>query len=276
MIVFFLLIIAALATAAWLTLEPSIIRRRRKALMNGRSPAIWHDWIATHVPAFTSLPPGIRERVLGLTRIFVREKRFVGCNGLIVTDEMRVVIAFQASLLVVNRPGIPLVNLYDELKAILLYPAAFIVEETRHHGHGLVTTGRRALSGQAWEARRMILSWDDIEHPNEASNVVLHEFAHYLDMENDAMDGAPALQNAPAYARWSQAFWEEYHRLHLDLQAGRPTLLDPYAATEPAEFFAVVTELFFERPGQLLAQHPGLYEQLKGYYKLDPAVWPAT
>ena len=122
----------------------------------------------------------------------------------------------------------------------------------------------------------MILSWDDIENRSDASNVVLHEFAHYLDMENDSMDGAPALQNAPAYARWSHAFWDEYRRLHEDLQAGRPTVLDPYAATEPAEFFAVVTEVFFERPGQLLAEHPGLYEQLQSYYRLDPATWESA
>jgi len=276
MIVFVVLIIAALATAAWLTIEPSLIRRRRRRLMGAPTPAQWHQWIATHVPLVKYLPPELLERVLALTRIFVNEKRFVGCNGLTVTDEMRVVIGFQASLLVVNRPGVPIDAFYDELESILVYPAAFLVEETQHLGHGLVTTGRRALSGQAWEARRMILSWDDIEHRPPASNVVLHEFAHYLDMENDSMDGAPVLQNALAYARWSQAFLEEYRRLHEDLQAGRPTLLDPYAATQPAEFFAVVTEVFFERPAPLLLEHPGVYNELKGYYRLDPAAWPGV
>ncbi len=275
MIVFFVLIFVALGIAGWLVLEPILIRRRRQLLMTRSCPEQWRTWIGAHVPVYSRLPHGLRERVLGLTQIFVREKRFVGCNGLIVTDEMRAVIAFQASLLVVNRPGIPLANLYDELASVLIYPAAFIVDETHHHGSGLVTTGRRALSGQAWEARRMILSWDDIEHPHEAGNVVMHEFAHYLDMENDSMDGAPALQNAPAYARWSQAFWQEYQQLRADLQAGLPTLLDPYAATEPAEFFAVVTEVFFERSPQLLQTHPGLYEQLQQYYRLDPASWEA-
>jgi len=273
LIVFVVLILTGLGTAAWLIAEPHLIRRRRRRLLAEPPPPEWHRWIAAHVPAYLRLPSDLRKRVLGLTRIFVHEKRFVGCNGLEVTDEMRSVIGFQASLLVANRPGVPEQNLYDELVSILVYPAAFLVHETHHHGYGLVTTGRRALSGQAWEARRMILSWDDIQHPHEAGNVVLHEFAHYLDMENDSMDGAPELQNAPAYARWSQAFWEEYHRLHADLAAGRPTLLDPYAATEPAEFFAVVTEVFFERPVDLLAQHPGLYEQLKAYYRLDPASW---
>jgi Mlc titration factor MtfA (ptsG expression regulator) len=272
MIVFIVLIIAALATAAWLTLEPSLICRRRRRLMAAPTPPEWPGWIARHVPFESRVPPDIRERALGLTRIFMT-KRFVGCNGLVVTDEMRVAIAFQASLLVVNRPGVPFEHFYDELESVLVYPAAFLVEETHHVGNGLVTTGRRALSGQAWEARRMILSWDDIENPNSGSNVVLHEFAHYLDMENDSMDGAPALQNAPAYARWSKAFWDEYRRLQEDLHAGRPTVLDPYAATEPAEFFAVVTEVFFERPEPLLAEHPGLYEQLRSYYRLDPAVW---
>lgn len=276
MIVFIVLIIAALATAAWLTVEPSLIRRRRRRLMGEDTSASWERWVAKHVPLAIRLPTELRARIFGLTRIFVDGKRFVGCNGLSVTDEMRVVIAFQAAMLVVNRPGVPLEGFYDELESVLVYPAAFLVEETHHVGNGLVTTGRQALSGQAWEARRMILSWDDIENRSGASNVVLHEFAHYLDMENDSMDGAPALQNAPAYAKWSHAFWHEYRRLHEDLQAGRPTVLDPYAATEPAEFFAVVTEVFFERPGQLLAEHPGLYEQLKGYYRLDPAAWDSA
>lgn len=275
MIVFIVLILAGLGSAAWLIAEPTLIRRRRRRLMAQPCPPEWRAWIAAHVSSYGRLPAELRERVLGLTQVFVREKRFVGCNGLKLTDEMRVVIAFQASLLVVNRPGIPEENLYDELVSILVYPGAFIVDETVHH-QGLVTTGRRALSGQAWEAQRMILSWDDIQHPHEAGNVVLHEFAHYLDMENDSMDGAPALRSAPAYARWSQTFWEEYHRLQADLLAGRPTLLDPYAATEPAEFFAVVTEVFFERSPQLLANHPVLYEQLKQYYGLDPAAWQGT
>lgn len=267
-----MLVLTGLCTAAWLIAEPHLIRRRRRRLLAAPTQPDWHDWIVAHVPLYVHLPGDLKERVLGLTRVFLREKRFVGCNGLEVTDEMRVVIAFQATLLVANRPGTPEQNLYDELVSVLVYPAAFLVDETHHH-HGLVTTGRRALSGQAWEARRIILSWDDIQHPHDAGNVVLHEFAHYLDMENDSMDGAPALRNAPAYARWSQAFWDEYHRLHADLQAGRPTLLDPYAATEPAEFFAVVTEVFFERPVDLLQQHPGLYEQLRSYYQLDPAGW---
>ena len=170
MIVFIVLIIASLATAAWLAMEPSLIRRRRRRLMRAATPAEWPGWIAAHVPVFNRLPADLRERVLGLTRIFVNDKRFVGCNGLTVTDEMRVVIGFEASLLVVNRPGVPLDDFYDELESILVYPAAFLVEETQHVGHGLVTTGRRALSGQAWEARRMILSWDDIEHPHAAGN----------------------------------------------------------------------------------------------------------
>lgn len=272
MIVFIVLVLAGLGTAAWLIAEPHLVRQRRRRLIAASTPSAWPGWIAAHVSLYRHLPPATRDRVLGLTRMFLREKHFVGCNGLDVTDEMRVVIAFQATLLIVNRPGVPEENLYDDLVSVLVYPAAFLVDETRHHS-GLVTTGQRALSGQAWEARRIILSWDDIQHPHDAGNVVLHEFAHYLDMENDSMDGAPALQSAPAYARWSQAFWDEYHRLHADLQAGRPTLLDPYAATEPAEFFAVVTEVFFERPVALLAQHPGLYEQLKAYYGLDPASW---
>jgi len=102
---------------------------------------------------------------------------------------------------------------------------------------------------------------------------VLHEFAHYLDMEDETMDGAPGLGSARAYREWSQVFWEEFDRLRVALGTGQPTFLDPYAASAPAEFFAVVTEAFFEKPRELELQHAGLYEQLRRYYRVDPARW---
>jgi Mlc titration factor MtfA (ptsG expression regulator) len=188
---------------------------------------------------------------------------------------MRVVIAANACLLVINRPGIPQRNLYDDLYSILVYPTAFIVPETFRHENGLVTTGHRVLSGQAWDSRRIILSWEDIEQASGSGhNVVLHEFAHYLDMEDETMDGAPGLASPDAYRQWSQTFWREFDRLREDLHNGLPTLIDPYAATAPAEFFAVVTEVFFQRPRELATMHASLYEQLRRYYRLDPAQWP--
>lgn len=226
------------------------------------------------LPVYGRLPPPIRERLHGLIQVFVREKTFVGCNDLLVTDEMRIVIAAYACLLVVNRPEVPRTHFYDDLFSILVYPTPFIAPQEHHDEHGVVTEGDDVLSGQAWDSRRIILSWQDIEESaTGVHNVVLHEFAHYLDMEDETMDGAPGLGSVDAYERWSAIFWDEYKRLCTDVDAGRRTFLDPYAATEPAEFFAVATEAFFMQPQELELHHAGLYEQLRNYYRVDPARW---
>lgn len=271
----FLFVIAALLAAAfWLIGVPILKGRRRLSLGRRTIPAQWVQWLERDVAAYRRLPAELRARLHALIQIFVQQKTFVGCNGLVVTDHMRVVIAANACLLVVNRPGVPRTHLYDDLYSILIYPTAFIVPETRRDQHGLVTEGHRVLSGQAWDSGRIILSWEDIElSQGTGHNVVLHEFAHYLDMEDETMDGAPGLGSKAAYEQWSTIFWAEFDRLRASLQAGLPTLIDPYAATAPAEFFAVVTEVFFGQPVELEAQHLGLYQQLRKYYRLDPARW---
>jgi len=271
-----LLLGALLAGAGWFFGEPWWRQRRRLAMAAEPFPEEWRRWLQERTGLEQQLPPALLAQLHGLIRIFVREKNFVGCNGLAVTEEMRVVIAAYASLLLVNRSDVPRVHFYDELMSILVYPTAFIVRETQHLGHGIVTEGQRVLSGQAWDAQRIILSWQDIEEGmREGHNVVLHEFAHYLDMEDESMDGAPGLGSTRAYEQWSEVFWREYARLCDDIEAGRPTFLDPYAASEPAEFFAVVTETFYQQPRELEERHPGLYEQLRRYYRVDPARWPA-
>ena len=132
---------------------------------------------------------------------------------------MRVVIAAYACLLVVNRPDVPRSHFYDELYSMLVYPTPFIVAETHHHEDGVVSEDRRVLSGQAWDSRRIILSWQDIEESLAAGhNVVLHEFAHYLDMEDEMMDGAPGLGSGRAYQQWSEVFWDEYDRMCADVR----------------------------------------------------------
>lgn len=270
-----LFILAALVAAAfWLIGVPILAGRRRLALGRKPLPQQWLRWLEQDVSFYRRLPAELRERLHSLIQIFVQQKTFVGCNGLTVTDRMRVVIAANACLLLVNRPGVPREHLYDDLYSILIYPTAFIVPESHRDSHGLVTEGHRVLSGQAWDSRRIILSWEDIEQSHTTGhNVVLHEFAHYLDMEDETMDGAPGLGGKAAYEQWSRIFWGEYDRLRDSIRAGLPTLIDPYGATAPAEFFAVVTEVFFGQPQELEAQHAGLYQQLRKYYRLDPARW---
>jgi Mlc titration factor MtfA (ptsG expression regulator) len=269
------LVAIALGVAAWFVAGEAWWRRhRRSALARQPFPPHWQDWLRTRTSIYARVPPELRTRLHELVRIFVGEKTFVGCNGLVVTEEMRVVIAAYACLLVVNRPDVPRSHFYDDLFSILVYPTPFIVPHTQRDGHGVVSEGHRVLSGQAWDSRRIIVSWQDIEDGLATGhNVVLHEFAHYLDMEDETMDGAPGLGSARAYREWSKVFWEEYDRLRAALMAGQPTFLDPYAATAPAEFFAVVTEAFFEKSRELELQHAGLYEQLRRYYRVDPARW---
>lgn len=274
MLPFVLLTLTVLAAVTWFVGAPWWQARRRLALATERFPQAWQELLRTRMRLYGRLPPPLRERLHGLINIFVREKSFVGCNGLTINDEMRVLIGAYACLLVVNRPDVPRARFYDELFSILVYPTAFVVPETRHLGHGIVSEGHRVLSGQAWDSRRIILSWQDIEDGlTQGHSVVLHEFAHYLDMEDETMDGAPGLGGTRAYEQWSEVFWDEYDRLRAQLAAGAPTFLDPYAASEPAEFFAVVTETFFEQPRELQQHHPGLYEQLRRYYRVDPAQW---
>ena len=271
-------LILAIAIAAgallWFLGVPWLRGRRRLELSRQPISSQWREWLSTGVPAYKRLPADMRQRLDGLVQVFVREKSFVGCNGLEVTDRMRVIIAGNACLLVVNRSDVPRRHLYDDLFSILIYPTPFIVPETFRDPAGLVSEGHRVLSGQAWDSRRIILSWEDVEEgPAGGHNVVLHEFAHYLDMEDETMDGAPGLPNAAAFKEWSEVFWAEYNSMRLSLGAGEATLLDPYAATAPAEFFAVATEAFFGQSLALEVQHPRLYQQLSKYYRLDPARW---
>lgn len=275
MLLLVFLVAIAVGVAAWFVAGQSWWRRRRRAALARQPfPPQWQDWLRTRTSIYARVPPELREHLHRLVRIFVGEKSFVGCNGLTVTEEMRVVIAAYACLLVVNRSDVPRSHFYDDLFSILVYPTPFIVPHTHRDGHGVVTEGHRVLSGQAWDSRRIIVSWQDIEDGlTTGHNVVLHEFAHYLDMEDETMDGAPGLGSVRAYREWSKVFWEEYDRLRATLVAGQPTFLDPYAASAPAEFFAVVTEAFFEKPREFELQHAALYEQLRRYYRVDPARW---
>ncbi len=177
-------------------------RRRRAALARQPFPSHWQDWLRTRTSIYAASRRELLPRLQELIRIFVGEKTFVGCNGLTVTEEMRVVIAAYACLLVANRPDVPRSHFYDDLFSILVYPTAFVVPHTHRDGHGVVTEGHRVLSGQAWDSRRIIVSWQDIEDGLATGhNVVLHEFAHYLDMEDETMDGAPGLGSSARIPR---------------------------------------------------------------------------
>jgi len=263
----------ALTFVAWLLLAPVLrARRHRRAAAAPLAPSRL-DAVERNVPIRTRLPTELRDRLDGLVAAFVAEKTFVGCNGLTVTDDMRVTIAAHACVLVLGRPH----DLYPSLQSILIYPTPFWVEEEDEDESGVVTQRRRVLAGQAWDASRIILSWEDVVTAGSAHapgyNVVLHEFAHHLDYEGLGLTDSPSGRRRPL-DDWTADLSREFDRLTELVDQGADTFLDPYAAEDEAEFLAVVSEEFFERPAALRAAHPRLYALFQEFYGLDPAVWP--
>ena len=246
--------------------------QRRKALAGQPLPPTWSAILERNVPYCRALHPDERTRLEELIQIFLAEKHFEGCGGLEVTDEMRVTIAAQACLLLLNLRH----DYFERLSSVLVYPESFAFDqEERNARLGTLTVARVPVSGLSSSNGAVALSWPDAlagaRLPGDGSNVVLHEFAHQLDQLDGAMDGAPDLDTASQYREWARVLGAEYARLQDERALGIPSLISPYAATKPAEFFAVVTELFFERPRELQAQHPELYEEFRQYYRQDPA-----
>ena len=273
---------AAVAVLAGLLVPPLLRRRRRRLAFSQALPEPMRAAIARNVPVTRALPRDLARRLEGLVISFLAEKQFVGCNGLAISDEIRATIAAQACLLLLGRLG-----LYDELQSILVYPGAFWVEDEVHDEDGLVTHRRRELSGEAWDSHRIILSWDDIERtahsPADGYNLVLHEFAHYLDAEGRGLAPLPqtrersdegrARTTARAIDEWHSDLVAEYDALCDSVDRGEPTYLDPYAAEDEAEFFAVASEEFFACTTDWRAAHPRLHALMREFYGVDPAVW---
>ena len=264
-------LLSALAVAAlvlgWIIGAPLLRRRRRAGLRATPLPRATRAALA-RTSAYRRLPPQLRRRLAELVSVFLAEREFIGCAGLTVTAAMRVEIAAQACLLILNRAA----HVFDELRSILVYPDEFVVRDEVEED-GIVTERERALSGQSWDTSRIILSWRDVRDAGAGYNVVIHEFAHYLDHEAGTANGAPRLDEPRDYARWTRVMRDAYDALAARARRGEETLLDPYGCEDEAEFFAVATEAFFELPRELAAEHPELYAELGRFYRLDPARW---
>jgi MtfA peptidase len=226
-----------------------------------------------YVPIHDQFDPELQQQLHRLVKQFLHEKKFVGCAGLEVTDDMRVAIAGQACLLLLNRAT----GVYPALRTILLYPGAFAAPRQDVGPGGVVTHFRQTMLGESWEDGRVVLSWDDAERGAlawDGHNVVLHEFAHQLDSEAGQTNGAPYLGSRESYRNWSEVLSRDYAHLQRAAWLGNgDTVLDHYGATSPAEFFAVATEAFFGKPWQLAQRHAALYEELSKYYRVDPRRW---
>lgn len=233
-------------------------------------------YIARNVDQYRGMAPALQQQLQRLVKQFLHQKTFVGCAGLEVTEEMRVTIAAQACLLLLNRPT----RVYPGLHAVLVYPGAFLVPRRQADEAGVVTETRQDLLGESWGDGRVILSWEHVRRaglpPQGTHNVVLHEFAHQLDSESGSNNGAPFLGSAERYRSWSDTLSRDFALLRRDTYWGQRDVLDPYGATNPAEFFAVATESFFEQPHELAARHPELYAEFQSYYRVDPRDWFAA
>jgi Mlc titration factor MtfA (ptsG expression regulator) len=260
-------------------------------------PAAWRTVLRRRVPLYRQLPAHLQQQVRRHVQVFLAEKPFIGCAGLEVTEEMRVTIAAQAALLRLNRPG----PLFPELKRVLVYPGAFVVDRVLAEPGGVLREQRRALAGESWSQGQVILSWEDVlagaRIADDGRNVVLHEFAHQLDQESGNANGAPRVGSRAAQARWAQVMNAEFDALLARIRAREaarertlawsswhapgeaavadepPELISDYGATNPAEFFAVVTEVFFEQAEALSRQHPELFRVLRDYFAVDPREW---
>ena len=274
-----ILLIAAAAAlfVAFLLAQPALRERRRRRLRAAPFPPAWRAILRRRVPACLLLPPPRRRELVQLVQVFVAEKVFVGCAGQEVDDEVRVTVAAQACLLLLGRRP----RYFPGLRTVLVYPGAFVVEKLRPEPSGVLQETRQVLSGESWSLGQVVLSWDDVlqgaADPTDGRNVVIHEFAHQLDQEKGFANGAPLLPTRARYERWSRVLGEEFARLRARLAYGElsaePPLLDAYGATDPAEFFAVACEAFFERPARLAAEHPALYRELAAFYRVDPRSW---
>lgn len=269
--------ILSLLLVAWFIGQPHWVAWRRGQTRADPFPPEWRRILRRRVPGLALLPADLQLQLKKHIQVFLAEKAFIGCKGQAITDEVRVTIAAQACLLLLNRPT----DYFPALRQILVYPSAFLVEHEQVDEAGVVQSRRDLRSGESWQQGQVILAWDDVlrgaADPHDGWNVVVHEFAHQLDSQTGLTNGAPDLGSAARYAQWSEAMQSAYDALCADTdawEAGGPApFLDPYGASDPAEFFAVVTETFFERPRALSVEHPALYRELSRFYRVHPASW---
>ncbi|MBE9168629.1 zinc-dependent peptidase [Pleurocapsales cyanobacterium LEGE 06147] len=253
--------------------NPVLVKRRRNRLKRRSFPSLWRAIIDRNLFIYSHLSPDERRRLEGHIQVFLTEKQFIGCGGLQVTEEMKLTIAATACLLLLNERG----EYFPKLRSILIYPGTYLVNETVATSHYVVEEKRVARLGESWAKDQVVLSWEQIEQDTfnwrDGHNLILHEFAHQLDREDGSAQGVPILQKDSDYSIWAKVMTKEYQQLCQDTRRGVKTVMDSYGVINPAEFFAVATETFFEKSYQLLKKHPALYEQLQRYYQVDPVQW---
>lgn len=246
--------------------------RRRSMLTAVPFPDTWKAILEKNVSLYRHIPHPLRAQLHDDIQIFLGEKRFEGCGGLEITEEIVVTIAGQACMLLLNREN----RDYPGLSTILVYPGAYVARQFVSLGDASIED-ESVRAGESWTRGVVVLAWDHVRQGamdfHSGHNVVLHEFAHQLDQEDGRADGAPILEKRSDYVAWARILGREYENLRDNVQHHGKSIIDEYGALNPAEFFAVATETFFEKPKVLKKRKPELYDELKEYYRVDPAQW---
>ncbi|MEI8257366.1 MAG: M90 family metallopeptidase [Deltaproteobacteria bacterium] len=251
----------------WLT------ARRRKHITDEPFPPAWEEILERNVGQWRLLDEEERTHLRALVQVFVAEKHWEGCGGLELTDEIKVTIAAEACVLLLGLDH----SLYADVESILVYPSTVVRPDRPPAVFGRSwnpAPGNDALLGEAHLGGPVILAWDSVKRgardPADGHNLVFHEFAHKIDMLEGSADGTPPLETASERRAWAEVCSEAFLNLKQRRDRGQRDVLDAYGATNEAEFFAVATEAFFERPAQLERGLPELYELLARFYKQDP------
>lgn len=252
-----------------------LTKRRRRKIREGPFPEAWRAVLLDRMPYYGRLSNADRRELEGHVQVLVREKYFEGCGGVVVTDEMKVLIAGQAAVLLLHRED----HYFPWMRTVLIYPNSFVGNGKSVGPAGVVTEGGSWRQGESWympgSGGPVVLSWADVvagaSDVSDGRNLVLHEFAHQLDADSGAVEGVPYLPDAAARERWKRVMGREQANLSRDVRQGLPTVINPYGLENPAEFFAVAVEAFFERGAEVRARHAEMYELLAEYFRQDPA-----
>lgn len=273
--IYFLVLLVTVSAVTLLIVLPDRWRRfRRKKLFDTPIRESYRLILEHNVPLYRRMPPELRRQLEGHVNVLLNEKRFSGCAGQEMTEDIRVTIAGHASLLLLNHPQ---PAYFPDFTSILVYPDTYVADEVIYDGEVEIHE-RVARAGESWHRGPVILSWRDIVHgisDDDGMNVILHEFAHKLDEQNGDTEGLPVLGADADYDEWARVLAREFAALEKSVETGSDGLLDDYALHSPAEFFAVATEVFFEKPREMKRMLPELYAQLGKYYRVDPAAWTA-
>lgn len=249
-------------------------KERRAELLARPFPEEWMPHVLRAVPEFRSFSEQDRSRLRESVQIFLSEKSFLGCRGIDITDQIRVIVAAGACRLLL---GLPDLDVFPRLREIIIYPHDFKETIEAIGPDGTRYAIERIRAGEAWRRGPVVLAWNSVGHSfqglRDGYNVVIHEFAHVIDMQNGEADGIPPLPTREWAHRWESVLVREYRAFVAKERYGEMTLLDPYAATDQAEFFAVATEYFYERPEEMAVMHRELFKLFVDFFGRDPRQW---